>query len=46
MTEESLASALQNVMSPAVTARARGFAAQVRADGAAIAARQLEAEFA
>ena len=46
MTEESLAGALQHVLSPAVTVRARAFAAQVRADGAAIAARQLEAEFA
>jgi vancomycin aglycone glucosyltransferase len=46
MTEESLAGALQHVLNPAVTARARAFAAQVRADGAAIAARRLEAEFA
>jgi vancomycin aglycone glucosyltransferase len=46
MTEESLAGALQHVLDPAVAARARAFAAQVRADGATIAARELEAGFA
>ena len=46
MTEESLAGALQQTLNPAVAARARDFAAQVGADGATVAARELEAEFA
>jgi vancomycin aglycone glucosyltransferase len=46
MTEESLARALRHVLDPAVAARARAFAGQVRSDGAAVAARELEAEFA
>jgi len=45
MTEESLANALRAALDPTVAARARAFAAQLRSDGAAIAARQLEAEF-
>jgi len=44
--EESLANALRQALDPARAARARAFAAQVRPDGAAIAARQLEAQFA
>jgi hypothetical protein len=46
MTEESLARALRHVLDPAVAARARAFAGQVRSDCAAEAARQLEAELA
>ena len=45
MTEESLTGALREVFDPAVAVRARTFAAQVRWDGAAVAARQLEVEF-
>jgi vancomycin aglycone glucosyltransferase len=45
LTEESLANALRAALDPTVAARARAFAAQLRSDGAAVAARQLEAEF-
>src|SRR6185503_15302129 len=45
LTEESLANALRVALDPTVSARARAFAAQLRSDGAAIAARQLETEF-
>ena len=45
MTEESLANALRAALDPTVAARARAFAAQLRSDGAAIAARRLETEF-
>ena len=44
-TEESLANALRAALDPTVGARARAFAAQLRSDGAAIAALRLEAEF-
>ncbi len=46
MTEESLTTALREALDPAVAVRARGFAGQVGWDGAAVAARQLEAEYA
>jgi len=46
MTEESLAGALRAALSSAVVARARVFAAQLRSDGAAIAAQRLETDFA
>lgn len=42
---EHTTGALREVVDPAVAVRARTFAAQVRADGAAVAARQLEAEY-
>jgi vancomycin aglycone glucosyltransferase len=45
ITEESITAALRQALDPAVAARARAFAAQVRSDGAAIAARGLEAQF-
>jgi vancomycin aglycone glucosyltransferase len=45
ITEQSLTNALQHALDPAVAARARVFAGQVRADGAATAARELEAQF-
>jgi vancomycin aglycone glucosyltransferase len=45
MTEESLSAALRKALDPAVAARARAFAAEVRGDGATIAARQLEVEY-
>jgi vancomycin aglycone glucosyltransferase len=45
MTEESLTGALQQGLDPAVAVRARTFAGQVRWDGAAVAARQLEVEY-
>jgi vancomycin aglycone glucosyltransferase len=45
MTEESLSAALRKALDPAVAARARAFAAEVRRDGATIAARQLEVEY-
>ncbi|HET7607651.1 MAG TPA: nucleotide disphospho-sugar-binding domain-containing protein, partial [Gammaproteobacteria bacterium] len=44
ITEESLANALRRALDPAAAARARAFAAQVRADGAAVAVRRLEAQ--
>ena len=46
ITEESLAGVLRAALNPTVVARARAFAEQVRSDGAAIAAQQLETEFA
>jgi vancomycin aglycone glucosyltransferase len=46
MTEESLTRALLEVFDPGVTVRARTFARQVSGDGAAVAARQLEVEYA
>jgi vancomycin aglycone glucosyltransferase len=45
ITEDSLTGALQQALNASVAARARAFAAQVRSDGAAIAARELEAQF-
>jgi vancomycin aglycone glucosyltransferase len=45
MTEESLSGALRQVLDPAVVARARTLARQVRQDGAEIAARRLVAEY-
>jgi vancomycin aglycone glucosyltransferase len=45
MTDESLTGALREALDPAVAARARTFAGQVRRDGATIAARRLEAEY-
>jgi vancomycin aglycone glucosyltransferase len=45
MTEESLSRALREVLDPAVVARARQFAMQVRWDGAEVAARRLEVEY-
>jgi vancomycin aglycone glucosyltransferase len=45
MTEESLTGALREGLDPAVAVRARTFAGQVRWDGAAVAARQLEVEY-
>ena len=45
MTEESLTGALREALDPAVTVRARTLAGQVRWDGAAVAARQLEVEY-
>jgi vancomycin aglycone glucosyltransferase len=45
ITEESLADALRRALAPPVAARARAFAPHVRADGAAMAARALEAQF-
>jgi vancomycin aglycone glucosyltransferase len=45
MTEESLTNALRQALDSTVEARARAFAGQVRADGATIAARQLENEY-
>jgi vancomycin aglycone glucosyltransferase len=44
ITEESLANALRRALDPAVAARARAFAREIRADGAAVAVRQLEAQ--
>ena len=46
LTQESLARALRAALNSTVVARARAFAGEVRSDGAAIAAQQLEAEFA
>ena len=45
ITEESLTNALRRALDPPVVARARAFAAHVRADGAAIAGRELETRF-
>jgi len=45
ITEESLTNALRQALDPAVVARARACMAHVRADGAAIAARELEEHF-
>ena len=45
MTEESVTGALREAFDPAVAVRARRFAGQVRWDGAAVAARQLEVEY-
>ena len=45
MTEESLTGALREVFDPAAAVRARTLAGQVRWDGAAVAARQLEVEY-
>ncbi|HEX7237634.1 MAG TPA: glycosyltransferase [Gammaproteobacteria bacterium] len=45
ITEESLANALRHALDPAVARRARELAAQLRSDGAAVAARELEAQF-
>ena len=45
ITEESLTNALRQALDPPIVARARAFAAHVRADGAAIAARELEEQF-
>ena len=49
MTDESATGALRavldEVLDPAAAVRARAFAAQLRADGAAVAARRLEAEY-
>jgi vancomycin aglycone glucosyltransferase len=45
MTEESLTGALREALDPAVAVRARTLAGQVRWDGAAVAARQLEVEY-
>lgn len=45
LTEEALANALRNALAPSVAARARTFAAEVRSDGALIAARRLEADY-
>jgi vancomycin aglycone glucosyltransferase len=45
MTEESLIGALREALDPAVALRARTLAGQVRGDGAAVAARQLEVEY-
>lgn len=45
ITEEALTRALRQALDAPVAARARAFAAQVRSDGAAIAARELEAQF-
>jgi vancomycin aglycone glucosyltransferase len=45
MTEQSLTAALRDALDPAVAVRARTFAGQVRWDGAAVAARQLEVEY-
>src|SRR6187551_1206610 len=45
ITEESLTNALRQALDPQVVARARAFAPHVRADGAAIAARELEKQF-
>jgi vancomycin aglycone glucosyltransferase len=46
MTEESLTDALREALDPAVAVRARTLAGQVRWDGATVAARQLEVEYA
>jgi len=46
MTEESLTRALREVLDPALTLRARTFAREIRSDGAAVAARRLEAAYA
>jgi vancomycin aglycone glucosyltransferase len=45
ITQESLTDAVRLALDPPVMARARAFAAQVRADGAASAARALEEQF-
>jgi vancomycin aglycone glucosyltransferase len=45
MTEESLTAALREVLDPAVVARARTLAKQIRGDGAEVAARRLEVEY-
>jgi vancomycin aglycone glucosyltransferase len=45
ITEEALADALREALDPALAVRARTFAGQVRRDGAAVAARQLEMEY-
>jgi hypothetical protein len=45
MTEESLAAALRLALDRAVAIRARTLAKQVRWDGAAVAAQQLEVRF-
>jgi hypothetical protein len=45
MTEEFLIDAFLKTFDPAVAVRARAFAGQVRSDGAAVAARQLEVEY-
>jgi vancomycin aglycone glucosyltransferase len=45
MTEESLTASLREVLHPAVEARARTLAGQVRRDGAEVAARRLELEY-
>ena len=45
MTQESLTHALQEALDPAVAVRARTFAREVRADGAVVAARQLELDY-
>ena len=45
MTEESLRGALREALDPAAAVRARTLAVQVRWDGAAVAARQLEVEY-
>ena len=45
MTEESLTGALREALDPAAAVRARTLAGQVRWDGAAVAARQLEVEY-
>ena len=45
LTEDSLTEALQTALAPAVVARAAAFAAQVRADGATVAARRLELDY-
>jgi vancomycin aglycone glucosyltransferase len=46
MTEESLAGALQMVCDSAVEARARRLAAQIGSDGAKVAARRLDVDYA
>jgi vancomycin aglycone glucosyltransferase len=46
MTELLLASGLREVLGPSVAARARALAKQIGADGAAIAAARLEADYA
>jgi hypothetical protein len=45
MTDESLAGALRTVLDHALAIRARRLAAEVRWDGAEIAARRLAAEY-
>jgi vancomycin aglycone glucosyltransferase len=46
LTEASLTHALREALDPAVAARARTLAGQVRSDGATVAARQLEVDYA
>jgi hypothetical protein len=45
MTKESMTGLLREVLSPAVAARARKLAGQVRRDGAEVAARRLEHDY-